>query len=191
MAHLTAVADEIEEAEVAENGRTGPSRITRGLVTVIVLALVAATWFGIRLATTASGADQDAAAARDAAVEAGGRAIVTLNTLDHRTAEDGIARWQAASTGLLREELTASKKDLLAAVRKAKTTSTATLVQAALTELGPDQGHLIAVVDIKVRPVDGKPTVKRARYAADLVKVADTWLLGGLSPIAVESGEPR
>lgn len=162
-------------------------KITIGLVTVIVLAIAAATWFGVRLATAAGGADQDTAAARDAALDEGGRAVVTLNTLDHRTAEAGIKRWQAASTGPLREQLAAGRKDLVAAVGKAKSTSTATLEQAALTELGPDKAHLIAVVDIKVRPADGKPTVKRARYAADLVKVAGRWRLGGLSPVAVEN----
>lgn len=184
MTHLTAFADEAEEAAP---GRGRSSWVTLGLVTVITLALVAAMWFGIRLATAADGADQDAAAARNAAVDVGGRAVITLNTLDYRTAEDGINSWRAASTGLLREQLTANKKDLLAAVRKAKTTSTATLVQPALTELGPDKARLIAVVDIKVRPEGEQPTVKRARYAADLTKVADTWLLGGLSPVAVEN----
>lgn len=182
-------SDELDDADAGDGtARAGRSWITVGLVAVIVLAVAAAVWFAIRLATAASGADHDAAKERDAAIAAGGRAVVTMNTLDHRTAEDGIARWQAASTGMLREQLAASKEDLIAAVHKAKSRTTAHLVEAALTELGEDEARLMAVLDIKVRPAGEEPTTKRARYIADLVKVGGEWRLGGLSPVAVEQG---
>lgn len=187
------VADEpnssAEPADADAGGGTdrgGRSWLTVGLAVVIVLAGAAAVWFAILLATAATGADQDAAGERDAALAAGGRAVVTLNTLDYRTAEDGIARWQAASTGMLREQLAASKEDLIAAVRKAKSRTTAHLVEAALTELGRDEARLMVVLDVKVRPVGEEPTTKRARYIADLVKIGGEWRLGGLIPVAVE-----
>lgn len=166
--------------------RGGKSWLTVGLAVVIVLAAAAAVWFAVLLTTAASGADQAAADERDAALAAGGRAVVTLNTLDYRTAEDGIARWQAVSTGMLREQLAASKEDLIAAVREAESRTTAHLVAAALTELGRDEARLMAVLDIKVRPAGDEPATKRARYIADLVKIGGEWRLGGLFPVAVE-----
>ncbi|GAA5118978.1 hypothetical protein [Haloechinothrix salitolerans] len=187
LAHEPDSADEPDDADAGGGtDRAGRSWITVGLAVVIVLAVAAGVWFAIRLATAASGADQDAAEERDAALAAGGGAVVTLNTLDHRTAEDGIARWQAASTGVLREQLAASEEDLIAAVREAKSKTTAHLVAAALTERGQEEARLMAVLDIKVRPAGEEPTTKRVRYIADLVKVDGEWRLGGLSPVAVE-----
>lgn len=164
---------------------TGRSFVTIGLVAVIVLAIASAGWFGYRLATAASDAEQALAEARDAALAEGSDALVTLNTLHHRTAEEDIARWRAVSTGSLREQLDAGKKDLLAAVREAESTTTAEIVQVALTEVDEGTARLMAVVDIDVRPAGEEPTTKRARYAADLVATDGQWRLAGLAPVVV------
>ena len=52
-------------------------------------------------------------------------------------------------------------------------------------ELGLHEGVEITVQDGSKGADDAKPTVKRNRFAADLVKVGDDWLLESLEQVAV------
>ena len=166
-------------------------RITRqpiaALAVVVTLAALATSgWFGIRLATSMSDEQLAMADTRTAAVTEGSRAVATLNSLDHRQTDAGLARWERVSTGLLHEQINSSRRDIVRTVESRKTITTATVVQAALTELDHDRARLMAVVDVRVRPRDAEPVTKRARFLADLQRVGGRWKLAALTPVQVE-----
>lgn len=153
---------------------------------VIAVAAAASLWFGLTLAESPSEADLAVSDARTDAIAQGGRAIITLNTLDHRSAKEGLARWEAQSSGLLHEQIKSSRRDILRAVEQRRTTTTATIVQAALTELDGDRARLMSVVDVTVRPASGRPATKRARLLGELQRADGRWKLAALLPVHVE-----
>lgn len=175
------------------------SRMRRGLkqvvkepvialaVVVIVVAGVAAVSFGVRLATSMSGEEVSVAQARAEAVDHGSKAVVALNSLDYRKAEDGVKRWTTQSTGLLHGQIQSSQRDIVGAVQQRKTITTATVVQAALAEFDQNRARLMAVVDVRVQRQDGKQVTKRARLLGELERAGGgPWKLSALIPVPVE-----
>ncbi len=160
------------------------------LVAAILLAVsgAAAGAFGVSWAVAANDSSIDLAHTRDKVLQAGRQAIINFNTLDYRQVEKGLDRWARSSTGPLHEQVVKGRKANAERIRKAKTTTTAEIVDAALTELNTRAGkaQMIAVVKVTVTPEGKQPGVKRSRYQAELTRVQDgTWKLSKLGPVQV------
>ena len=125
---------------------------------------------------------------RDAVLIAATTDIQTMNSLDYRKAEEGLAAWLKVTTGTLHDgiaQLSAEDKKLLADQQKI---SVGKVVDAAVTSVDATKASVIASVEVTV--ADGEdstkePTVKRNRFSADLVLVRGHWLLERLEQVAV------
>ena len=125
---------------------------------------------------------------RDAVLVATSQNIQTMNTLDYRKVDAGLKAWAAATTGMLHDQLTgisAEDRKLLADQKKI---STGKVVDAAMIKMDNTSATVIASVEITVKDdanPDAKPTVKRNRFSADLLKVGGLWKLESLQQVAV------
>lgn len=171
--------------------RTRSSRVVT-LAAAILLAVSAVTAgaFGVSWAVAANDSSIDLAITRDRVLQAGRQATINFNTLDYRHVQKGMDRWESSSTGPLHEQVVKGRKANAERIKKAKTTTKAEILDAALTELNTRAGKasMIAVVKVTVTPEGGQPTVKRSRYRAELARVDQEWKLSALSPVGV--GQP-
>lgn len=149
----------------------------------LVLALVAgALW---AFAATSSAVAE--AATRDEALQDGTNDVIAFNTLDYKNVEAGLKQWEDHSVGPLRDDIQRGHQDYATKIQQAKSTTTAKVLDAGLTELDQDAGKakMIAVVQITVN-VDGQPpSTKQDRYQADLQRDGDTWKLTNLGTVPV------
>ena len=125
---------------------------------------------------------------RDAVLIAATSHIETLNTLDSRHVAAGLARWRAVTTGTLRDQLDQVDSDERKLLGQQDTVTTGKVVDAAVLSLDDDTATVIAAVEVTVKNAakpKQKPTVKRNRFSADLVRVHGRWLLQSLQQVAV------
>ena len=133
------------------------------------------------------------AALRDQVLVAATHGIETMNTLDYRDLDGGLATWEEVTTGTLHDQLQSISKDDRSLLGAQRTSSVGKVIDAGVVDLDHDSASVIAAVEVTVIP-DPKagddaaaPTVKRNRFAADLVKVGGRWLLESLQQVAVET----
>ncbi|MBP2473041.1 Mce-associated membrane protein [Crossiella equi] len=159
--------------------------MTRVLAVLTVLALVAAGWSGYTWWQATADPDHRQAAERDLALQAGSRAVVQLNTLDHRTVEEGLDQWRAWATGPLSEELAQNRDQNARDIRTARTTTTAKLLSAALTTLDARAGAatMVAALAVTLTRDAATPATHHTRVAADLVRTAEGWRVARLQPL--------
>lgn len=180
-----------EESESRETRGTDPGDRRRAVeLGVLLLALIALA-FSVVTLTRAAGHDDEALARadlRDAVLITARSHIETMNTLDHRDIPGGLAAWERVSTGTLKDQIAATTEDTRQLMADQQKVSSGKVVDAAVVDLTEDTATVIASVEVSV--LDGadlgaEPTVKRNRFAADLVKVGDDWLLEALDQVAV------
>ena len=149
---------------------------------VTLIAAGAAAWFGWSY-HAASGDDSMAyAAERDRVLAVAGQEIVNLNTLDYRQVDTGLKVWQDSATAQLYDQIVQGRERLKTEVQKAKTTSTAKILESGLTELDTRAGKaaVIAAVRITITGADGKPVDNTRRFAGQLTRTSDGWKLSAL-----------
>ena len=137
-------------------------------------------------------ADHDAeanrAAVRDVVLIAATTDIETMNTLDYRHVDAGLARWRAVTTGTLHDQLTQVSAQDRALLAQQQKISTGKVVDAAVVDLGEGTATVIASGEVTVRDgsnASAQPTLKRNRFTADLVDAGGTWKLETLDQVAV------
>ena len=102
--------------------------------------------------------------------------------------DDGLKGWAEVTTGTLHDQLTDVSDDQRKLLADQQKISSGSVMEAAMTDLDDNTATVIAAVEITVKDgadADAKPTVKRNRFSADLVKVGDHWLLESLEQVAV------
>lgn len=162
------------------------------VVLLAVLALLAAT-AAASAATSWAGAAGDAdlatARAREAVLVESRHRLVRMNTLDHRRASESLDRWQQQVTGPPAEEVARDRKANIEAVRRAGTTTTARVLDAAVTavDAGSGRAGVIAALEVVVRAQDGEPVTKRSRVRAELSRTEGEWKLSGVRVVGLSS----
>jgi Mce-associated membrane protein len=149
------------------------------LAVVSVLAAAVSGWSWWRAAADdsfARGRD------RDAVLAAAGPFLVTLNTIDYRTAGADVDRWIAATTGQYGKDLADDRRLQIDRAVAARTVSSASLVQAAVTEIDPPRGtaRLLAVLDVRVSTGGGAVSPRMNRLTVDAARTADGWKISGV-----------
>lgn len=150
------------------------------LVVAAVLSVLAALGAGCSWWRAAS---DDAAARgrdRDAVLAAAGPELVTLNTIDYRSAGADVDRWIAATTGQYGKDLAGDRQVQIDRATTARTVSTASLVQAAVTEIAADSARLLAVLDVRVSTGGGAVTPRLNRLTVDVARSASGWKIAGV-----------
>lgn len=137
---------------------------------------------------TSNDADLAMTQTRDVVLISATQNIAIMNSLDYRKVDQGLKAWLSVTTGTLHDQLAdvgADDRKLLADQKKI---STGKVVDAAVVDLDASSATVIAAVEITVKDVahpDAKPTLKRNRFTADLIKVRGTWKLQNLQQVAV------
>jgi len=193
-------ADPVETTEPIETtgtpgetaGEAGPARPSgvRRAWPVLLLALailIAATglfsWW-----RAAHDDDLALARTRDAVLTAATAHITTLNSLDYRHVDTGLAQWRAVTTGTLHDQVAQVSSDEQKLLADQKKISTGKVTDAAVLSLDKDTATVVASVQVTVKDdlhPDNPATVKRNRFSANLVLVHGRWLVESLQQVAV------
>jgi Mce-associated membrane protein len=160
------------------------------LLSALLLALIAggaAGWTGWSWWSAAHDDSLRYSHTRDEVLRTAEQAVQNLNTLDYRTAESGIDLWIESTTGTLRDQLNQGRQNFLTQIQKAKTTTTAKILEGAVTELDDRAGKasVIVAVELTVTPAAGRPTTKRERLAGQLTRTGSTWKLSSIGQVPV------
>jgi Mce-associated membrane protein len=174
-----------------ESGR--PDRIdlgTRAATVVAVIGLVGVLVFGTLYGLARFGPGVNTANGRDDALVAARQIAVNLQTLDYATVDKGLDIWQSSATGPLLAEIQKNRLQYSDQLRKVQTTSTASVVDAALSDLdlGAGTATALAAVDVKTtQSVNGTPSLpvtRQVRIKLELVRVPDAgWKAAAASAI--------
>ncbi|WP_182379653.1 hypothetical protein [Nocardioides sp. WS12] len=167
---------------------------TRGRGVEWAVLVIAALILAAGLVSWLKAGDHDAKAVelaelRDTVLISARANIETMNTLDYRDVPGGLEKWQDVSTGTLKDQIAGTDEETRALMKDQGKVSSGKVVDAAVIDLTPSTATVIASVEVTVRDgadPDAAPTVKRNRFAADLVKVGGTWLLETLDQVAVD-----
>jgi Mce-associated membrane protein len=152
------------------------------LVVAAVLAVLAAGFTGWSWWRAASDDSAARGRERDAVLAAAGPALVTLNTIDYRSAGADVDRWIAATAGQYGKDLSGDRQVQIDRATTAKTVSTASLVQAAVTEIDVAKGtaRLLAVLDVRVSTGGGAVSPRLNRLTVDVSRSDAGWKIAGV-----------
>jgi Mce-associated membrane protein len=169
----------------SERRRPSP-RLTAALV-LLLLAAAFAGWSAWSWYQAAHPGTSAFAQARDQALRDGEQAVQNFNTLDYRTVGQGLKLWEQSSTGALHSQIAAGQAKFEQQVKQAKTVTTATVLDGALTALDVRAGTatILAAVQIVVTPSHGSPTTKQSRLIGQLTRTPSGWKLSALSQVPV------
>jgi Mce-associated membrane protein len=160
---------------------------------MVVIAAGCAGWFGWSWHDKSHSATLSAAQERDQALQQGEQAVLNFNTLDYRTVARGLALWKNSSTGTLQQQLSSPStvKQFEQEVQKAKTITTALVLDGALTSLNLQAqtatANIIVALQITVTPAKGSASTKRERLEGALIRTSSGWKLSALGQVAVGS----
>ncbi len=174
-------------AEPANRAR--PNRWTLLALVLVAAALASAGWFGWSWYSAAHDDALSYSRTRDDVLRAGEQAIQNLNTLDYRTAQQGIRVWEDSTTGDLHNQLVSGSSTFLDQIAAAKTVTVAKVLDGAVTELDEHAGKasVIVAVDITVTPETGQPTDKRERLSGQLTRTSTGWKLSAVGQVPVSA----
>jgi Mce-associated membrane protein len=165
------------------------------LAVSIALVLIAAgfaawtgwSWYHARHSGSVTGAR-----VRDEVLREGQQAIQNFNTLDYRRLDQGLNLWESSSTGTLHREIASGRAQFRQQIRKAKTVTTATVLEAALTSLDQQArtANIIVALQITVKPPTGSPTTKQSRLEGTLQETSSGWKLSALGQVPTGTVAP-
>lgn len=164
----------------------GPLRTAILVIAVLaVVAFAGAGWFGVSWYRATHDDSLTVGIQRDAVLRDGGRAILTLNTLDYRQVQDGLTLWEQATTGSLLEQLKANRDTYASAITDSTTVSSAKVLDIAVASLDARAGsaQVLAGVDVTSQLEKGDPGCAHRRVRMDMIRVADSWKVATLTPV--------
>ncbi|PWW64287.1 hypothetical protein [Actinokineospora spheciospongiae] len=192
---LVPEADDDERAESERTGATastadgparrGPNPVLLGAGALAAVALVFAAWFGISWARAAGDEDLALDRTRDEVSRVADAAVVTFNTLDHRRVDEGLDRWEAASTGELHDNIRNGRATSKSTIESTKKSTTAKVLKSAVTQLN-DRDGTAQVMTALVRetiPEGGETTTDYLRLQSTLLRTDTGWKLTGIDTV--------
>ncbi|MEU8637396.1 hypothetical protein AB0C38_34910 [Amycolatopsis sp. NPDC048633] len=152
------------------------------LIVAAVLSLLAAGFTGYSWWRAASDDSAARGRERDAVLAAAGPELVTLNTIDYRSAGADVDRWIAATAGQYGKDLAGDRQVQIDRATTARTVSSASLVQAAVTEIDVSRGtaRLLAVLDVRVSTSGGAVSPRLNRLTVDVSRADSGWKIAGV-----------
>ncbi|EWC63537.1 hypothetical protein UO65_1214 [Actinokineospora spheciospongiae] len=187
--------DDDERAESERTGATastadgparrGPNPVLLGAGALAAVALVFAAWFGISWARAAGDEDLALDRTRDEVSRVADAAVVTFNTLDHRRVDEGLDRWEAASTGELHDNIRNGRATSKSTIESTKKSTTAKVLKSAVTQLN-DRDGTAQVMTALVRetiPEGGETTTDYLRLQSTLLRTDTGWKLTGIDTV--------
>ena len=161
-------------------------------IVLVVIAAGCAGWFGWSWYSAAHSGSTASARVRDQVLRQGEQAVQNFNTLDYRHLSQGLSLWESSSTGKLRSEIVAGRAAFEQQVSKAKTITTASVLDAALTSLNQQArtADIIVALQLTVKPPTGAATTKQSRLEGTLARIGSVWKLSALGQVPVGAAAP-
>lgn len=155
--------------------------VTAVLVSAVVLGLLA--WSPWTDDLTA--AELDTIQARDDAREAATEALVTFNTVDPSKSRETVDEWLRLSNGALHRDLGRRPAQIAAGMRRKGTSTTATVLETAVSTLDPSAGRatVLGVIEVRTTPRGGKPTVAVRRLRVLMQHIDSKWRITYLETV--------
>lgn len=157
----------------------------RALQVAAAVAVVATLVFGVLWLTTLLSGERKLAEARDDVLVAARQSAISLNTLDWHDVDGGLDRWEQTSTGAVLDEFRTNRAQYAQFVAQSKRTTTATVSDAAVSELDDRAGvaRVLVGVDVTVTPDGQQPIPTRQRLQLEMSRTDDGWKVSKLAPI--------
>ena len=164
----------------------GPLRIAIIAVAVLaVVSLAAAGWFGVAWYRGAHDRSLAVGAEREVVLRDAQQATASLNTLDFRRVQDGLTQWEQASAGSLLSQLKANRNTYAHAITESATSTTATVIDAAVVSLDERAGTAAVLVglDVTSQAEGSDPSCVHRRVRLQMIRTGESWKVGALDPV--------
>ncbi|MCP2334827.1 Mce-associated membrane protein [Actinomadura rupiterrae] len=157
---------------------------------VTAASAVAAAWFGWSYHSASNDKSISQARLRDQVLRTAEQEVVNLNTLDYNHIDQGLSLWQDSTTAELYDQIVQGRQQLATSVTKAKTVSTAKILESGITELDSDAGKagVMIAVRVSVATPDGKSSASIRRLSGQLTRTSAGWKLSALGQAPTSSG---
>lgn len=179
---------EVGKPEAARPGLSKPRLGKAGLLAArlaFAVAVLAAGWFGWSWISAAHAGPSAGEQQTDRVLQAAEQAVLNVSSLNYHQLAPGIRLWKQSSTGPFLAGIVADQSQLEQAVTKAKTITTARILDGALTSLrlGPGTATFIVADETTVITPGGKPSVTQYRMQGQLTRTASGWKLSSLQVV--------
>jgi Mce-associated membrane protein len=163
--------------------------LQRTAAALLTLAALFAAWAGWSWYAAAQDDAYAYSRTRDEVLQAGEQAVQNLNTLDYRSLGPGLKTWQDSTTSDLYRQITQGRAEFEERVKKARTITTARILDAAVAELDERSGkaRILVAVEITVTPPDGDPVTKQSRLIGKVTRTPAGWKLSELGQAPSEA----
>ena len=157
----------------------------RALQVAAAVAVVVAIVFGALWLTVLLSGSRTLAEERDTVLVAARQSAISLNTLDWHDVDGGLDRWEQTSTGAVLDEFRTNRAQYAQFVAQSKRTTTATVSDAAVSELDDRAGvaRVLVGVDVTVTPDGQQPIPTRQRLQLEMTRTDDGWKVSKLAPV--------
>jgi Mce-associated membrane protein len=176
-----------------QTAQGGPLRVViLAVAALVVIALIAAGWFGLSWYTAAHDKSLSAGLERDAALRDAQQAALTLNTLDYRHVQDGLTLWEQSATGSLLNQLRANRDSYARAITDSATVSNGNVIDAAVASLDERAGtaQVLVGLDVTSQLDKGDPGCVHRRVHLDMARTGHGWKVSNLTPVGETYSEP-
>jgi Mce-associated membrane protein len=176
-----------------QTAQGGPLRVViLAVAALVVIALIAAGWFGLSWYTAAHDKSLSAGLERDAALRDAQQAALTLNTLDYRHVQDGLTLWEQSATGSLLNQLRANRDSYARAITDSATVSNGNVIDAAVASLDEHAGtaQVLIGLDVTSQVDRGDPGCVHRRVHLDMARTGHGWKVSNLTPVGETYSEP-
>ncbi|QKG24193.1 nuclear transport factor 2 family protein [Actinomadura verrucosospora] len=156
--------------------------LRRTAACLAVLAALFAAWAGRNWYSAAHDGAHAYSRTRDAVLQSAEQGVQNLSTLDYRDVDTGLATWLDSTTGDLHRQIAQDRAGFTDRVRKARTVTTAKILDAAVSELDERSGKasVLVAVETTVTPPGGTPVTKQNRLEGRLARTPGGWKLSDL-----------
>ena len=168
------------------------SPLTAVAIALVVVAAGFAGWTGWSWYQAEHSGSVAGARVRDQVLREGQQAVQNFNTLDYRHLDQGLNLWESSSTGTLQREIASGRTQFEQQIRKARTVTSATVLEAALTSLDQQthRANIIVALQITVKPPAGSPSTKQSRLQGTLQQTSSGWKLSALGQVPAGAAAP-
>jgi Mce-associated membrane protein len=176
-----------------QTAQGGPLRVViLAVAALVVIAFVAAGWFGLSWYTAAHDKSLAVGLDRDAALRDAQQAALTLNTLDYRHVQDGLTLWEQSATGPLLTQLRANHDSYARAITDSATVSNGNVIDAAVASLDERAGtaQVLVGLDVTSQVDKGDPGCVHRRVHLDMARTGHGWKVSNLTPVGETYSEP-
>lgn len=165
-------------ADLAEPESTTLRTVVTSVAAVwLILAVVAAAWFGVGWVRAGFFTDAPRAAARDSALDAARQAALNLTSMNPDDIEGSMKLMESSMTGQMLDEFNQNHDRIKQTAEQAKTRLDSQVLGASLSTLDSERDKAAAIVVVKQTQTAPNTPVQsfRATWTLDMTKVGGTW----------------